>query len=174
MKTVRYLVPVFGVAAICVFAVFGSDDKLPIPNEDAVPARVTKQEVHRGNPYASQARQLLDENPTLVQWLLELAVEEGDPKCRIDQSALAALAPDAAVELIRELDHKNVSVRMAAMSYLMQGATSPGFPHKDAIARLLKIARDEKEDDAVRKQATTTICAIICFMQGQPLPSMST
>lgn len=174
MKTIRYLVPVFGVAAICVFAVFGSDDKLPIPNEDAIPARVTNQEVHRGSPYASPTRQLLDENPTLVRWLLELVVKKGDQEYPIEHYALNALAPDAAVEFIRELDHKNVAVRMAAMNFLGQCATSKGFPQKEVVAKLLKIAQDEKEDDAVRKLATTTICEIICVMQGQALPSRST
>ncbi len=156
---------------ICVFAVFGSDDKLPIPNEDAIPARVAKQEVNRASPYASEARQLLDENPTLVQWLLELAVKKGDQEYPIEHYALNALAPDAAVELIRELDHKNVAVRMAAMNVLGQTATSKGFPKKEVVAKLLKIAHDEKEDDAVRELATTTICEIICVMQGTQLPA---
>jgi len=165
MKTVRYLVPVLGVALICAVAVFAVDKKKPSLGEISIPAGDMRCDVHPATLPISKARQILDANPKLVHWLLEQSVTKGDVECHSADNALSALAPIAAVELLEEVDNQNTEVRKLAMDLLARGATSPTFPHKEVVARLLKIAQDEKEGESMRQHATKAICEIICAIQ---------
>ncbi len=57
---------------------------------------------------------------------------------------------------MKGLAHPNLAIRQTAMYLLPDAAAYQSFPLNEAITLLRKIAEDENEDDAFRKQARLT------------------
>jgi hypothetical protein len=178
MKTLQYLIPVLGAAAIFTFVSFAAE-KPPthisapqyvpgglIPSD--TPARTAEA---AETPSRLEMQKILDAHPDLVQWLLDRVGSKNDGiEQQYTSAALLAIVPFAGEELLKALENPKLAVRLGAMSLLSEGAALPGFPRKEAVSLLLKIARDENEDEQVRKLATMTACQFIhCIIKGHPI-----
>jgi hypothetical protein len=166
MKRSRYLVTGLAASVVCAFAVFAAEQQAVAPSEGDVPAKDTNSEVTRQTSRRTQLRQALDANPSLVPWLLEQTATADEQERASAHSALYALAPIAASDIMKGLAHPNLAIRQTAMSLLPDAAAYPSFPLNEAITLLQRIAENENEDDTFRKQARMTVCQIICASQG--------
>lgn len=171
MKNTRYLVGGLVATVICAFAVLGTGQQTRPPEtrslvQQGIPAKGPYENTSSLTVQQTRMRRLLDANPTIVPWLLEQAAT-GDEELRPSAfDALSLLGPIATSELIEGLNHQNPAIRRTAMYLLPQAAESPSFPLNEAIAVLLKVAQDENEDEAFRKQVRMTIYRVIGASQG--------
>lgn len=166
MKNTRYLVAALGAAVICAFAVLGTGQQTTAPGENGVTAKGAHEAVSSLTVQQTKMRRALDAHPTIIPWLLEQAAIGDEQERPSAFDALDSLTPLAASEVIKALSHQNPAIRQTAMSFLPRASLYPSFPLNEAIALLLKIAQDENEDDAVRKQARMTVYQMIGASQG--------
>lgn len=166
MRRSGYLVASLGALLVCGVTVFGVCQQPPVASEGGIATNAMQRGDSHQDPRQLHMRQTLDANHSIVPWLLEQTTTGDDHERATARQALYALTPVAALELIEALANQNPEVRRTAMSFLPQCAESEGFPLNKAIDALLKIAQDENEDEAFRRQAKLTVSQFICANQG--------
>src|SRR5205823_5558071 len=134
---VRYLIPVVAATVICAFGVLAGDKSQSSPKDGSSKLH-PEDEVCSIDVSTSPSREVLDANPSLVRWLLEVVTTDSDDTVQSGASqALSRLAPVATVELINELENNSTQIRAAAIGYLAGCTTTPDFPRKELVGKLL-------------------------------------